>query len=88
MENLYSAQSPGSDKPVKCRLCPGFVRVTIILISRAVFEKTFLLVLRMKACLDEFETYERPERINQRQETVEAASTLRNKRNLPSVRTV
>lgn len=35
------AVSPGSDKAVKWHLCPGFVRVTIILIRRAVFEKAF-----------------------------------------------
>ncbi len=78
------AVSPGSDKAVKWHLCPGFVRVTIILIRWAVFEKA----LPNESHLDEFESYERPGHINQRQETVEAASTLRNKRNLPSVRTV
>lgn len=35
------AVSPGSDKAVKWHLCPGFVRVTIILIRRAMFEKAF-----------------------------------------------
>lgn len=45
------AVSPGSDKAVKWRLCPGFVRVTIILIRWAVFEKAFSLSFRMKATL-------------------------------------
>lgn len=43
--------SPGSDKAVKWHLCPGFVRVTIILIRWAVFEKAFSLGFQMKATL-------------------------------------
>jgi len=46
------AVSPGSDEVVKWHLCPGFVRVTIILIRSAVFEKAKAILMNLKLVKD------------------------------------
>lgn len=50
------AVSPGSDKVVKWHLCPGFVRVTIILIRKAMFEIVFSLGLMNSKVMKDLDT--------------------------------